>query len=360
MRGSINGIWLTTPHGKLHPAIIPNLSLWKKNAVVCDFSVVLWTNTDELGEKQIRALKAKKIIVKDYSECSTSSLYKYFLFFLEKGINGDKAAFALASDILRMSILELTSDEEYFIYADPNDISFSSFKKNLHNLSEHMNHNSWGFYYYVQPLLDFFHVRNDVLIALKQINPRFFNDYINAYKEHLKTTYEKYFTPATDEEAQELARQITMQTNTGYFKIILTHENPILRATFGNYKEQLTSVNCMVILPYDRIQKNGNTWLPKKEFLKEKEELSQRKLQYKSGAEGARNKELSTQTIKEKTVVLVNNKPSFFKQKDKNLIKRNEIESESGFSIQDKSAEKNSRIESPCNANISSCKCTLF
>jgi hypothetical protein len=175
-RGSIHGVWLTKIGGSLHPKIIPNLSSLVSDAVVNDFCVVLWTNVNEIDPKELERLKAAKILVADHSYCKNSPLYKYFINFLQIGINGDKTAFALASDILRMAILDLTNDDKYFIYADPNDTKFFNLSVKLKNLDSLMVNNSFGYSFNVEPTpyrLDMFDCRNDVLIALKSKNINF-------------------------------------------------------------------------------------------------------------------------------------------------------------------------------------------
>lgn len=269
--GSINGIWLTQKEGTLHPAIIPNISSWVADAASCGFQVMLWTNKQELQAKEVEGLTRQGVIVQDYSLCKESTLYPYFLFFLEKGIQGDKTAFALASDILRMAILEQTPATDYFIYVDPNDVTLVDLKRNLHALRLHMLRNSLGFSFYVDPLFgryDIFHVRNDVLIALKQINPEFFRDYLNSYRAHLEKTYTEYFKPTTDGDAQTLAGKITVQTSTAFFQIRV-HSGEVF-ATFGPYKELWPNIHAEAALEHKRNIKNGNTWLPLKDFCEER------------------------------------------------------------------------------------------
>jgi hypothetical protein len=81
MKGIINGIWLTKNGGTLHSNIVPNLSSWLSDAIATDFSVVLWTNINELDPLELEKLKAQNITIKNYSECKQSILHKYFLFF---------------------------------------------------------------------------------------------------------------------------------------------------------------------------------------------------------------------------------------------------------------------------------------
>lgn len=153
MRGKIHGIWLTNSGGKLHDAIIPNLSSYVQEASSNNFTIELWTNINELAQTEIDQLRLNSIIVRDHSECQTSSFYKYFLYFLEKGLQGDKAAFALASDILRMAILELTPEDQYFIYFDPNDVVFANLNDSLKELDNRNNLLGLSFHIDLAPTL---------------------------------------------------------------------------------------------------------------------------------------------------------------------------------------------------------------
>lgn len=271
--GKINCIWFTQDNGKLHPQIIPNLSIWIQEAKHCNFSVVLWTNKGHIQQSEIDALVEQKIIVRDHSEYKQSVLYPFFLQFLEKGIDGDKVAFALASDIFRMSILELTPEDEYFIYVDPNDITLSCLKEDLMNLPSRMKHNLLGFSFYAERLhQNLYHLRNDVLIALKKNNPIFFQDYLETYRQHIKNTQHCYVTPVSDEQAQDLARKITNQITDKFFKI---SGSGVVSAKFGNYIEPCSMLNSGRFIHSMRRIADGNTWLPTGECLHEKKMCGQ-------------------------------------------------------------------------------------
>jgi hypothetical protein len=278
MRGTIHGIWLTQRGGKLHPEIIPSLSSWVSAAASCDFSIVLWTNIKELAPEELKRLKAAKIIAIDHSACKASPLYKYFLNFLEIGIKGDKTAFALASDVLRMAILDLTENDKYFIYVDPNDIALFNLKDKLENLDLHMSHNKFGFSFNVEPTpyrSDMFDVRNDVLIALKNKNISFFKDYLNAYWEHLEKTYESYVKPSTDYQAQQQALSISNQISDNFFRVDSFNDHSIRVVTqFANYNELYQRVNSAMYLNSERKMMHGNTWLPIGDLKEEWKELA--------------------------------------------------------------------------------------
>lgn len=275
MRGYINGIWLAKPGGKLHPAICPNLEKWAAEAISCDFGVVLWTNLAEIEPREVEKLISRNITVKDHSICASSNLYKYFLFFLNKGINGDKTAFALASDVLRMAILELANENEYFIYADPNDVFFADLKNSLSKLPSIIGNIRFGFSFYVEPINEkLYHVRNDVLIAHKRLKPRFFKDYLDAYLKHITSNHTRYFKPTSDAQAQELARAISNQTGDAFFKIALSKPFATVRSTFGDYEDLSPIVHCLVSLPHNRSAEYSNTWLPQGTLEEEREQLS--------------------------------------------------------------------------------------
>src|SRR3990167_11497586 len=279
IKGKINGIWLTKPNGELHPGIISNFSQLVTDVCSYDFEVVLWTNTDELRQSEIRRLSDKNIVVRDHKECSSSQFYPYFNFFLQKGIDGDKTAFALASDILRMCILELTPSSKYFIYIDPNDVKLIDLKNKIASMHNMMSLNPFGFAFYIMPMFEdsFEHIqtRNDVLLALKNINPDFFSDYFRAYCSHLEKTHRQYFTPRTDGEAQLQANTITNSTGNEFFKLLLGGRMPMIFATFGDYREPFGIINVLALLPHERMIQNSNTWLPTGEFQDERAEIAE-------------------------------------------------------------------------------------
>jgi len=277
MRGTIHGIWLTQPGGKLHPKVIPNISLWQAEASRCNFSVVLWTNINELAPQEIEHLKAAQVIFADHSLCKASPLYKYFLHFLEKGVNGDKTAFALASDILRMAILDLTEDDKYFIYVDPNDVKLIDLSEKLPSLDYHMSYNSWGLSFKIERApygSNIFDARNDILIALKTKNPAFFKDFLTAYWDFLEKNYTTYVKPTTDYEAQQAAIISNAISHT-LFKVDLFDEHADrFTALFGNYTELCQILSVTSYLNSERIMSYGNSWLPIGDLKEELEELA--------------------------------------------------------------------------------------
>jgi hypothetical protein len=278
MRGIIHGIWLTQPGGTLHAQIIPNLSSWAKDATQADFSILLWTNLNELAPQEVARLQAANIVAVDYSACKASPIYKYFVHFLDLGIKGDKSAFALASDILRMAILDLTQNDKYFIYIDPNDITLLNLHASLKNLDLLMSHNKFGFTFGIEALLyekNNFEIRNDVLIALKQQNTGFFKAYLSAYLTHIDNKYTSYVKPITDIQAQQQAALISNQVSTEFFKISGFTDNSIRVVTkFANYTELYTVVNSGAYLNSQRNMLFGNTWLPIGDLKEEWAELA--------------------------------------------------------------------------------------
>lgn len=265
IKGTINGIWLTAPNGTLHPAIIPNLSSMVKETKGSQFEIVLWTNTQEIQKSEVDKLRGIGVVVKDYSLCKTSILYPDFTDFLTKGIKGDKTAFALASDILRMAALELAPDNEYFIYADPNDVNFTMLSRDL---KEHLPafpiQNSLGFSFFVMPMDEnskIIQTRNDVLIALKTINQPFFKDYFMDYAANLDNTSFEYSKPTSDGAAQALARKITMQTGERFFQVTLDSLDRLM-VKFKHYEIASQHIHVGTYLQYNRDLENGNTWLP--------------------------------------------------------------------------------------------------
>lgn len=278
MRGAIHGIWLVKPEGKLHPAIIPNLASWAPITTKADFHVVLWTNINELAPAELTRLKEANIQVANPAACKNSPLYKYYEFFFTKGIKGDTTAFALASDILRMAILDFTADNKYFIYVDPNDVKLPNLDINLKNLDLLMQNNKLGFAFPVGPIAtdtNVFDIRNDVLIALKSNNPIFFKDYLNSYWANLEDTYKRYSKPATDTQAKLLATRISNNTSTLFFRIEQATDNSInVISQFGTYSENWQKINSGFYLNHARATEHGNTWLPIAKSHNAQEELA--------------------------------------------------------------------------------------
>jgi hypothetical protein len=278
MRGAIHGIWLVKPNGKLHPAIIPNLSTWAHVAAKDEFHVVLWTNINELAPAELAHIKASNIQIADPSACKDSPLYKYYEYFFTKGLKGDTTAFALASDVLRMAILDFTANDKYFIYVDPNDVKLLNLADNLQHLDSVMHNNKLGFSFPVGPVAansKVFDIRNDVLIALKANNPNFFKDYLNAYWLNLEATYKKYKTPTTDAQAKLLATRISNDTSTLFFRLDQVEDNSInIVSQFGKYSESWQAVNSSFYLTHARVTAHGNTWLPVGASLSAQEELA--------------------------------------------------------------------------------------
>lgn len=271
MKGTINSAWFTGNEGNLHSQIIPNLSTLVEPAAAKDFRVTFWTNTSQTKAEEISELEKKGIQVLDYSACSSSSFYPYFMYFFEQGIQGDKAAFALASDIFRMSILELTPAEHYFIYHDPNDITFPDLEQSLSQLTQLMFDNIFGFSFPIDHRSSVIEIRNDLLIAKKLVNLDFFKNFFTSYKKHLEENYRSYKTPHTTSEAQLMARTISLGTGSFFFDIISEHELHI-KAKFCTSFTKLSFISCLSLFPYDRHFEFANTWLPKTGFTEALEE----------------------------------------------------------------------------------------
>ncbi|WP_454781698.1 hypothetical protein [Legionella sp. WA2022007384] len=86
---------------------------------------------------------------------------------------------------------------------------------------------------------------------------------------HLELTAKTYFKPQTDNEAQQLARQISLQTGDDFFQVLLTKPIPIIKATFGPYAEYFALVNCFAGFPYERHIEDANTstiWISSKKI----------------------------------------------------------------------------------------------
>jgi len=272
-KGKIHGIWFTQPNGLLHPAVKTNFSGYVSDAKANNFELILWTNLKELTSSEVEALTERGVVVQDHSICKSSQFYPYFLHFLDLGIAGDKAAFALASDIFRMAILELTPEDEYYIYMDPNDTRLLNLGQDLSSLGAMFSYNSFGYSFHITKLDSVhFHVRNDVLIAAKAINPKFFEAYLSAYAAQLEANYLTYKTPKIDREAQQFANTITLQTGSNLFAFML---NGLVTAKFGEFGEAYPIVHNQCYLSYERDLENCNTWLPVGDLADEKKMLEE-------------------------------------------------------------------------------------
>lgn len=266
MRGAIHGIWLVTPGGKLHKAIIPTLSSWLPAATESDFQVILWTNVEQLAPAEISRLNAANIKIGDPRDLKDSPLYKHYEYFLQKGVAGDITAFALASDILRMTILDFSAANKYFIYIDPNDITLLNLANNLQNLDTLMHTNKLGFSFPVGPVAiktDVFDIRNDVLIALKANNPQFFKDYLTAYWANLEQSYQRYEKPTSDAQAKFFANRITNSTSFLFFRLEPAKDQTIkVIAQFAKTSAPYQIVNSNSYLTYRRTLEHANSWAP--------------------------------------------------------------------------------------------------
>lgn len=271
-RGTFNGIWLSN-NGLLHKAIPQNLAKLTLAAKLNGFSIILWSNLSKLNNNEINIMESLGVILKDYSLCEKSRFYIYFYHFYQLGMAGDVTALALASDILRMAILDIANDDEYYIYADPNDLDFPYFKDDIQKLDEKFKNNSFGFSFLVMPGRDvvssassdnndLIFTRNDVLIAKKNINPEFFKKYFDAYEYHLKNEYKKYSKPNSNKEAEQFANQITNSTNSNFFLVLPVKPSEVVWARFHNYKNIYTEINAFSYFNYMQIRENSSTWMP--------------------------------------------------------------------------------------------------
>ena len=271
-RGIFNGIWLTN-NGLLHPAIPGNLAKLSASAKNSEFSIILCSNLSELNNNEKIKIESQGVIVKDYSICKKSRFYQYFYHFYLLGMAGDVTALALASDILRMAILDIAHDDEYYIYADPNDLDFPNFDYDMQNLAEKFKKNPFGFSFLVMPERhvtftapsgngNIIFTRNDVLIAKKNMNAGFFEKYFEAYENHLKNEYRKYRKPSNNKEAEQLANQISNSTNSNFFLILPVKPAEIVLARFGNYNNIYSEINAFAYLNYQHIRENSCTWMP--------------------------------------------------------------------------------------------------
>lgn len=267
-KGTINVIWHSAD-GSLHPQILPNLEKIVGDAAKNAFDIALWTDTQRLVENHKVELARLGVKVKDYRECSSSRFYPYVTFFLEKAFAGDKTAFALASDVLRMSILELSPDDQYYIYMDGNDLKLLDLDRDLKKLEQEFEHNRLGFSFPIEKIHnlreEIFHIRNDFLLALKNKDKEFFENYFKAYEEHLSSNAFSYKKPITDGEAQDFANNVTMSTSSSTFFLIckfVNNNEPFIQVKFGKFSQTVFSGATEEYFTFTRDAHLGNTWLP--------------------------------------------------------------------------------------------------
>ena len=263
---SINGAWFSRD-GTLHPNIIPNMTAWKAEAEQVGFKVRLWTDRNGLHEGLLTTLTELGIEVIDHSQLSRSRFYPYFAYFHRLGMKGDKAAFALASDVLRMAIIEHASLADCCVYADPNDIKFVDLKRHLMKLKHSMRMCRQGFLFPIEMMETekglFCFLRNDTLIAHKILNPPFFLAYFSAYFKHLQDVAWRYIKPQNVCEAREFALSISNQIIDSFFEII-NSGMLLIRPTFiADRPGSIDFRNSQLFLPSVRVHSAANTWVPR-------------------------------------------------------------------------------------------------
>lgn len=159
-----------------------------------NFSLEFWTNMDTLDQATYDILKQKGVEIKDYrslekEEPIITGIIEYFV---KLGDDGDIAAYAAASDILRIAIANAKSLEEdpLYIYYDCNDTLFEAdlVQEELILLPEKFNQNPWGLAFEHSPG----DLPNDRMIVRKQNNPGFLNAFFFGYFELLCEHYSKY------------------------------------------------------------------------------------------------------------------------------------------------------------------------
>lgn len=316
MKGSLHGIWFTNS-GRIHPKVIELLPRWARELQGTGLTAVLWTNKASLDKDTIAYFERNNVKVCDYSLCEKSKLYYYFLYFFEKGQAGDITAFALASDILRMAILDGIDEEEYYIYADPNDTEFDHLGLAVSQLERRFARNTLGFAYPIHLQVnpdqtDFrLDIRNDVLIAFKKRNPAFFRDFLECYKNSLELRHSFYLKPRTVTEAINQALTITNCTYGAFFTV--TYDEASLQsaratmatmATFGPYRATWADIFTRCYLAFTRIIDAADTWYPVENALQESLGMPQKTYDREQPS-------LSDQMVWISTEVM--NKPSIFK-----------------------------------------------
>ncbi len=267
-KGTFNSIWLTGKGKGLYPSLVENMLRHSSIIQAADFEHVLWTNLDELKEGAADGLRDAGVVIKDHKECEKSSLYRYFKYFLEKGIDGDVAAFALASDILRNAIMQLSEPGQYYVYYDANDTVFKDLEASLKDIDKLKN--DWDHFFCVKCSAVYIDIRNDVIITRKS-NSEYIEMYLRAYEKNLKETYASYTKPTSDKDAVAAARKISAPAfwvleETDPSKADCVEDGPpVLRmtTTFGYSRlVPVRNIDCNKVLPYEQDTRNMLTWLP--------------------------------------------------------------------------------------------------
>lgn len=188
--------------------ILQNIMYITKACKDSNFSSEFWTNVETFDPVAFSVLAREGVKIKDY----TSLEEKYvdiIRYFVELGNQGDKAAYAAASDILRVAMAEsLEADTLLYVYYDCNDTVFSKLQEDLGQLPDKFEKNPWGlaFQHYTGFPID---LRNDRMIVRKKNNPEFLEAFFREYFESVQNHYQKYKWCQDEDTKQRFITKIT-------------------------------------------------------------------------------------------------------------------------------------------------------
>lgn len=100
------------------------------------------------------------------------------------------------------------------------------------------------------------------MIARKDLNPEFFNKYLQAYWFNLEHTYKTYKKPTINDEATLSANIISNETSPIFFILQIEPNRPIkVLAQFGDYEEYSQVIDAGTYIKYARNKMHSGTWL---------------------------------------------------------------------------------------------------
>ncbi len=182
-----------------------------------NFFFEFWTNIDTLDQATINSLTNSNIEVKDYNSLRAkehqhpiNAIIDIIKNFVQLGDEGDIAAYAAASDVLRIAIATSLKKDTLYIYYDCNDTFFGpDLLEQLRRLPQEFNQNPWGLAFEHTPG----DLRNDRMIVRKINNPRFLNAFFLDYFQLVGEHYEKYKGCETEALKQSFITTITCFTS---------------------------------------------------------------------------------------------------------------------------------------------------
>lgn len=189
---SIHGIWFS------YDGKVPNSVLNELKNRVCGIknlqksSIEFWTDIHRISKDVLEYLNKINVKIKDYHLIKSR-----WLIFIEKALNmayknEDYCCFAIASDILRVAIIDNIKDE-FFLYADINDIKVDTsklllFKEKMKKMDKDL----------ALPIVMDIVKNNDFIITYRNKTSSHF---VDSYFKYLSDNFDKYKKPNNRSEA---------------------------------------------------------------------------------------------------------------------------------------------------------------